>query len=256
MTTLVTIALLAGSLMMLSCGVATAETAPSTAKGDYVVLLHGLGRTAVLMKRAEWFLKARGYRVVNETYPSRQFSIEQLADGWLKELLEARISDSNVPVHFVTHSLGGIVLRQYLSNHRVENLGRVVMLAPPNHGSAIMDRQKNHFVSRKVLGPAGEQLGTSAKDGPGRLGPVDFECGVIAGDRSLNPFLASALSGPNDGKVTVESARIAGMRDFIILPSTHTWIAWRARTLGQVLSFLRSGRFLHEGSSSLIEKTV
>jgi triacylglycerol lipase len=246
MTTLVTIALLAGSLLMVSCGTASAETAPSTAKGDYVVLLHGLGRTAASMKRAEWFLKARGYRVINETYPSRQFSIEQLADGWLKELVASRISEANVPVHFVTHSLGGIVLRQYLSNHKVENLGRVVMLAPPNHGSAIMDRQKKHFVSRKVLGPAGEQLGTSAEDAPARLGPVDFECGVIAGNRSLNPFLASALSGPNDGKVTVESAKIAGMRDFIILPSTHTWIGWRARTLAQVLSFLRRGAFERE----------
>src|SRR5581483_9780319 len=150
---------------------------------------------------------------------------------------------STARIHFVTHSLGGIILRQYLSTHCLDNLGRVVMLAPPNRGSEIIDRLKGNPLSRIILGPVAAELGTGADDLPRRLGALNFECGIIAGDRSLNPFLSHSLSGPNDGKVTVESAKAEGMRDFIVLHSTHTWLLWRERTVRQVHCFLKSGQF-------------
>lgn len=117
------------------------------------------------------------------------------------------------------------------------------MLAPPNHGSEIIDRLRAHFFSRNFLGLSRLELGTGADDVPGKLGPANFECGVIAGDRSINPFLSALLHGPNDGKVTVESAKLEGMRDFLVLHSTHTWLMWRSQTLFQTLSFLESGHF-------------
>jgi len=121
----------------------------------------------------------------------------------------------------------------------------VVMMAPPNHGSEIIDRLRANPISRRFLGVASKELGTRSDDLPQRLGPIHFECGVIAGDRSLNPLLSSMLSGPNDGKVTVESARLHGMSDFLILHSGHTWLMWRERTLRQIDCFLESGHFDH-----------
>jgi pimeloyl-ACP methyl ester carboxylesterase len=234
--------LIAASVLLFTRS-ASAETASAAQHKDYVVLLHGMDRTALSMKRLESYLAKQGYRVINLTYPSRRFSVEQLSENFLQPLLDQRITDHNCSVHFVTHSLGGIIVRQYLANHALTNVGRVVMLAPPNHGSEIIDHLRAHAFTRNFLSPAGRELGTSENDLPAKLGPVKFECGVIAGDRSLNPFLSAWLSGPNDGKVTVESAKVPGMRDFLSLPYSHTWLMWRKTTLCQTLCFLQSGHF-------------
>jgi pimeloyl-ACP methyl ester carboxylesterase len=220
-----------------------AEVSQSEKPEDYVVLLHGLGRTALSMKRLEHNLKNRGYRVINVSYPSTRFSVEQLADNYLNCLLEKQTPDPTARIHFVTHSLGGILLRQYLSNHSLTNLGRVVMLAPPNQGSEIIDHLRAIPLTRNILVSTRLQLGTDANDLPKRLGPVHFQCGVIAGDRSLNPLLSALLPGANDGKVAVESTKIEGMQDFLVLHSTHTWLMWRERTLRQTVCFLESGHF-------------
>jgi|SRR5581483_1948398 pimeloyl-ACP methyl ester carboxylesterase len=213
--------------------------------GDYVILLHGYGRTAVSMKRLEWHLTKQGYRVVNVSYPATRFSVEELSDLYLHRLLAEKIVNPTARIHFVTHSLGGIIVRQYLSNHRLENLGRVVMLAPPNHGSEIVDHLKKSLLLRRFTGQSRLQLGTSPNDLPKRLGTARFQCGVIAGDCSFNPLLSCLLPGPNDGKVTVESAKLDGMQDFLTIHSTHTWLMWRKGAIRQTLRFLRTGQFDH-----------
>ena len=210
---------------------------------ECVVLLHGLGRTAHSMKRLEWNLARHGYEVLNVSYPSRRFSVEQLADEYLHPAIARRISRPASKIHFVTHSMGGIVLRQYLLNHTIENPGRVVMLAPPNQGSEIVDHLKRATVGRWILGPGGCQLDSSPNGLPKRLGAVCFNLGVIAGDRSLNPLFSRILPGPDDGKISVESTRVAGMKDFLVVPNSHTWMPWRTKTISQVLNYLRSGEF-------------
>jgi triacylglycerol lipase len=214
-------------------------------KNECVILLHGLGRTSWSMKGLEIYFKRRGYQVVNARYPTTGLSVEQISRRYLAALLQSEPAASAAKVHFVTHSQGGIVIRQYLSNHQLDNLGRVVMLAPPNHGSEIIDHLKSVPGLRRLLGPGTLELGTTPGDLPQRLGPIRFECGVIAGDRSLNPFLSALLPGPNDSKVTVASAQADGLRDFLVLHSTHTWLTWRGRTFRQALGFLESGRFNH-----------
>jgi pimeloyl-ACP methyl ester carboxylesterase len=237
--------LLAGAMTLLLAAAASAEAMDEKQKSDYVVLLHGMGRTSLSMKRMEHYLANHGYRVINVTYHSRRLSIEQLSEDYLRNLLAQKITDPGAKVHFVTHSLGGIILRQYLANHAPENLGRVVMLAPPNHGSEIIDCLQAHPISREFIGASGRELGTGADAVPNRLGPVHFECGVIAGDRSFNPFLTALLPRPNDGKVSVASAKVEGMSDCLVLHSTHTWLMWRERALRQTLRFLESGHFDH-----------
>jgi len=219
-----------------------AETKLAAAGADYVILLHGLGRTPLSMKRIEWTLRKQNYRVMNVGYPSTRVSIQDAADHWLNEVLKTRVTDSSAKVHFVTHSLGGIVLRQYLMNHEIPNLARVVMMAPPNQGSELADRLRNNCLYRFATGPAGQQLGTGESSVPNRLGPIDFELGVIAGDRSLNPLFSSWIPGADDGKVSVRSARMPGA-DFLLVHRSHTWMAWSANVNSAIVQFLKTGCF-------------
>ena len=203
-------------------------------KREYAILLHGLNRTRMSMKRIERNLGRHGYEVINADYPSSRFSIGRLADEHLSGIIHARIHDRGRKVHFVTHSLGGIVLRRYLGSHAVENLGRVVMLSPPNNGSEIADRFKENILYRALTGPAGQQLGTHPHDPPVKLGPVRFELGVIAGDMSLNPYFSRLINQASDGTVSIESTKIDGMNDFIVVHSCHTFIM---RRLGSDLNY-------------------
>ena len=205
-----------------------------------VVLLHGLGRTPGSMKPMEEALEANGYRVVNVGYPSREQAIEALVDT-LDAALEGCCAEG--PVHFVTHSLGGILVRAYAVRHGAERIGRVVMLSPPNAGSEVVDRLDGIPPVAWLLGPAFLQLGTDSAAVPAGLGPPPFEVGVITGDASLNPLFSWWLPGEDDGKVSVASARLEGA-EFLVVPYTHAFIMRREEVIDQVVAFLRTGRFL------------
>ena len=223
------------------------SAAEAHAGREVVVLLHGMGRSALSMKRLEWSLGRQGYRVVNVSYPSTRFPIEKLADDYVRPALDEIGKSSPDRVHFVTHSLGGILVRHYLGTHAMTNLGRVVMLGPPNQGSEVADALKSWGFYRLLVGPSGLQLGTGAGDLPRRLGPARFDVGVIAGDRSFNPFFSRLLPGPDDGKVSVTSARLDGMKDFLVVHHSHTWLPWRRPVIRQVLAFLEIGMFDQPG---------
>lgn len=226
-----------------SIGLAAAINVTQGSSQESIVLLHGLGRTSLSMKRLEWHFRGQGYRVINRTYPSHRKMIEPLADEWLESLLASKISTSDSKVHFVTHSLGGIVLRQYLCNHHLPNLGRVVMLAPPNQGSELADFLSRYGFFRWLIGPSFAQLGTAETCLPQQLKAVDFPLGVIAGDQSSNPIFSKFIPGLNDGKVAVERTRARGMSDFLVQHQSHTWLMWRQSTLDQISHFLIHGRF-------------
>ena len=117
------------------------------------------------------------------------------------------------------------------------------MIAPPNRGSEIVDKFQDWEVFDWINGPAGQELATGPDALPARLGPVEFDLGVIAGDATINPYFSEIIPGPDDGVVSVNSTRIAGMNDHIILPASHTFITMHGKTLRQVLSFLRIGKF-------------
>ena len=224
------------------CFAAAPVTRP-TKSSDYVVLLHGLIRTSSAMKRLEWAFEEQGYRVINITYPCTRLSIEDIAASTLADILNERIEDPTVKVHFVTHSLGGIVLREYLSNNPMSNLGRVVMIAPPNHGSELVDKFRKWPFFAFFTGPAGQQLGTATDSVPKRLGPAGFDLGVIAGDRTLNPFYSWFIPGPDDGKVSVASTKLEGMDDFMVVHYSHTYLPWRKEVIQASLQFVNEGWF-------------
>ncbi len=146
-------------------------------------------------------------------------------------------------IHFVTHSLGGILLRQFLAGNELEELGRVVMLAPPNQGSNAVD-ELDHLPGFDWLnGPAGRQLGKGENSVPLRLGPADFEVGIIAGSRTIDPVTSAVLDNPDDGRVSVEDTRLEGMRDFVVVEHSHAFIMRMSRPIELTIRFLTSGSF-------------
>jgi len=210
---------------------------------ECVVLLHGLARTSSSMNELEQKLTKEGYYVANIDYPSRKKDIVELSEIAVNEGLSKCSENNASPVNFVTHSLGGILVRQYYKNHDPENVNRVVMLGPPNNGSEVVDNLKNAPGFELLNGPAGMQLGTQDKDVPKSLGPVNFELGVIAGTQSINLMLSTFLPNPDDGKVSVESTKVDGMSGFVALPATHPFLMKNDQVIDEVIHFLEHGEF-------------
>ena len=208
---------------------------------QHVILLHGLARTHRSMSPLTKALEKAGYQVINQGYPSTRFPVEELSPNAINNALNQCSGASTI--HFVTHSMGGILLRYYLSKFPLENLGRTVMLAPPNHGSEIVDKLKRLPGFKLWNGPAGTQLGTDESSLPKRLGHADFDLGIIAGTRSMSPLLSSLLPKPDDGKVSLASTKLEGMQDHLSLPVTHTFMMQNAEVIQQVKHYLAEGRF-------------
>jgi triacylglycerol lipase len=207
-----------------------------------VVLLHGLARTSRSMRPLAEHLERQGYSVVNVGYPSRRNSIEILALSAIPPAVAALQRLGVSRIHFVTHSMGGILLRTFLATESLAELGRVVMLSPPNQGSELVDSLRRFAWFQLGFGPAGGQLATGAGELPARLGPATFPVGILTGNRPAIG-LSAFFPGPSDGKVSVERAQLAGMADFLVLPCGHALIMRHRLVHKQVVHFLETGRF-------------
>lgn len=229
----------------LACALLPGCSAPPAVpeKGESVIFVHGLGRTSASMETLASRVEDAGYQVINFGYPSTSESIEQLTERLSAEV-ERSCGEERDHVHFVTHSMGGVLVRNYLSLGDPQHEGRVVMLSPPNQGSEIIDAFSDSPRVRSILGPAAMQLGTGEDGIAKQLGPVRFSLGVIMGDRSLSPLGSWLIPGPDDGKVAVDRAAVEGAVDFIVLHATHTFIMNRRDVAEEVLNFLEHGRFI------------
>lgn len=221
---------------------------------EAVILLHGLARSDASMDQMAEALQAEGYAVLNVDYPSREADIETLAETVIRQALTEEPVVSAEKIHFVTHSMGGILVRQFLQTNEIDRLGRVVMLGPPNRGSEVVDNVGDYQLFAAINGPAGRQLGTDSNSIPNRLGPVTFELGVIAGDRSINWINSGMIDGPDDGKVSVASTKVDGMKEHLVLHVTHPYLMKNDQVIEETICFLRTGMFCvtpHVGSGDL-----
>jgi len=235
-------------LVALCCALAVpggAHARGAAAAEPTVVLLHGLNRTRCSMARLEAALAARGRRVVNLGYPSAAHGVKALAALLLDRLQRCCEADLARGLDFVTHSLGGILVRALAARVPALPIRRVVMLAPPNRGSELADVLRDSAAYRLLTGPVGQQLGTGADSVPNRLGAVDFELGIIAGRTSLNPLHSWLIPGPDDGTVAVARTRVDGMRDHVLVDASHSFIVYDPEAVRQALHFLDHGRFDH-----------
>lgn len=224
-------------------------SAAAPARGaDCVILLHGLARTSASMDRMQEKLEAEGYVVINVDYPSREHPIEVLAPLAVGAGLGGCRSRPGLGrIHFVTHSLGGILVRYFLEYDEIPELGRVVMLGPPNQGSQAVDELGDVPGFDWINGPAGRQLGKGENSVPLDLGPVGFELGVIAGTRTIDPIASAVLDDPDDGRVSVFDTRVQGMDDFAVVEHSHAFMMRMNRPIELTIRFLRTGSFAAAG---------
>ena len=200
-------------LWLLLMAVLTSNPALAASTGDeLVILLHGLCRSTGSMQAMADHLHREGYAVRNLDYPSTEMSIEDLSELHLGPVI-AEAGNRYHRIHFVTHSMGGIVVRQYLATHQKTLPGRVVMLAPPNRGSELVDLFGRNRLMQKLLGPAFLQLGTSPDSLVNILPAAKRETGIIAGSRSLDPISSFIIQGADDGKVAVSRTPPTGTND-------------------------------------------
>jgi triacylglycerol lipase len=238
--------LILGCLLLGPAGVAAGtDTEPGIIGPECVILLHGLGRTSRSLTKMADALEGAGFNPVNLDYPSHKMTIQELAPETVERGLGRCARMQARTVHFVAHSMGGVLVRYYLSRRRPQNLGRVVMLSPPNRGSEAADHLRDSALYKWFNAPAGQQLVTGPEGLPEQLGPVDFPLGIITGNQHsfFDAWLADVIPGTDDGKVSVERAKVEGMADFLVLPYSHPFIMNAEEVIEQTLQFLRGGRF-------------
>jgi triacylglycerol lipase len=197
------------------------------------------------MQKMEKALQQAGYQTCNIAYPSREHDVATLTSSHIAPALEGCFPGYEGRIHFVAHSMGGILVRQLARDAQYEKrIGRVVMMGTPNHGSEVIDRLSTWQLFRKISGPAGPQLGTDPNSILQILGPATFEAGILAGNIPFNPFLSLLLPGEDDGKVSVASTQLEGMQDFRVLCSSHVFIMRNPQAIKQTLHFLTHGHFI------------
>ncbi len=216
---------------------------PASAAKECVVLLHGLARSHHSMDQIEEALLAYEYDVWSESYASREKSVQWLAEDTVSKGVAYCLENQASQIHLVSHSLGGLLIRVYLQEHSIPNQGRIVMLAPPNHGSEVADVLMDNKLYEWTMGPAGQELGTGADGIANQLDPIPGEIGIIAGNSTSDPWFSPLIPGPDDGKVSVESARLDEMKEFWVTDVGHTFIMRNDRVIEQIVNFLRDGEF-------------
>lgn len=244
------VAVSAGSCVLLP---SSARAAPQVQISEYgesgehcVMLLHGLARTSASMRPMAEHLADAGFAVVNIDYPSRHFTIRNLSEMAVPRGLANCRERGASQIYAVAHSLGGILMRDYLSRQSIPDIVRIVMLAPPNQGSEVVDKLRDLPGFQWLNGPAGGQLGTDESSIPRSLGPIEKDTAVIAGTTTINLFLSTLLEDPDDGKVSLKSTRLNGMCAFLSVPAAHPFIMKDETVMIEVHNYLSTGRFENE----------
>jgi len=216
----------------------------------YVILVHGLRGTSADFKSMEKDLNGRGLNTISINYPSSHYPIETLADSAFDFLDELRYNDNDITIHFVAHSLGGILVRFYLQHHPLANLGRVVLLSVPNHGTELINAFGKFWLFRRFNGPAAMQT-AAGSEFLRRLEEPNYQVGVMMSTKSINLMASRFIPGADDGRLSIESAKLSNMADFILLNCNHHVIMKKKTAIDQTIHFLKRGEFDHDGAKQV-----
>lgn len=210
-------------------------------KHNHVVLLHGVLCHSMQMHGLARHLKKNQFIPININYPSRDMDLGSLAT-WIQAEIRERIPEG-ARIHFVGFSMGGLLVRVLIHQFRPKNLGRAVLLGSPNKGSEVADFLQKNPLYKWLYGPAGQQLITNQSDFQHVFGPVNYELGIIAGNFHLDPLATWVMPGPSDGKVSVESTKLEGMKEHLVVRSNHLLFPWHPHIQMQTTHFLTHGHF-------------
>jgi triacylglycerol lipase len=198
---------------------------------ETVIILHGLSRTMTSMRRLSNHVEEGGFDPVLIDYPSGRTTIENLAEGIYAQL------PSEGKLHFVGHSLGGILSVRVAKMVPATRRGRIVQIGAPNFGSEVAERAA---IFGKLIGPALAQLVPhSGEDTDG------LDIGAIAGTAAIPAYgLITGIAGEHDGKVSISSAWGNAPKDKrISFPVAHSIMMQDRRVMNATLRFLKTGTF-------------
>ncbi len=227
----------------------TRKLAPMSGKA--VILVHGIIRSSKSFDKMRARLKKEGYQVFGFDYPSTQVSIPESA-GYLAGVIESL--EGIEEINFVAHSMGGLVIRSYLSSHRDKRIKRMVMLGVPNNGAHMADRMKQVLLYRAVLGPAGQQLVSDPAGFIKKLPTPDFEFAVLAGGRGNLTGYNPLVPGDDDGTLSVSSTRLPGAADFAVVACLHSFLVAHDKSIDYTVRFLKTGHLREKGDSRPIPR--
>jgi pimeloyl-ACP methyl ester carboxylesterase len=212
--------------------------------GKAAIEIHGITKSSKTYYAMRPALEKAGYMVVPFDYPSTRIDISQAA-RYLNRVIQSLNGIDRID--FVVHSMGGLVVRSWFRDHDDLRIKRMVMLGTPNRGAELADMLKKNAAFRLIMGPAGQQLVTGDSGTIAQLPVPPCEFGIIAGGRGsegYNPLVA----GDNDLIVSVESTRLVGAADFLMVHAMHTFMLSNPEAIEATVRFLESGHFRKNGS--------
>ncbi len=215
-----------------------------TSNGDEcVVLVHGLWRSGFAMRSIANNLETYGFHTISIDYPSTEAEIPELTQQHIPQGIEHCKANGAKQIHFVTHSMGGILVRQYLQSNHLPQGSKVVMLSPPNQGSKLSEKFGESWWYQWAAGPAASSLTQKESGIINQLREVSEPVGIIAAYREWSLWPDSWLPQPNDGTIAVESMRLSEMDDFILMNSGHATMRYQDDIQRQIRHFLVNGYF-------------
>ena len=234
---------------------------------DFLVLLHGIyGKSSDMESIAQNFKD--NYRIINIQYPTTKETAEEISDLYIEPNIENikeqifsenfhkkienqyyeidensnkinKNFNQNIKINFVAHSMGTGILRYYLKENPLENLGKVVFISPPSHGSHLADVL---FVDKlpSMLGKVVPQFSTKKDSFVNQLGEPDYDYMILIGNKTNNPLYSMIIRGKDDGMVPLKTAKMKSDNFKIIENTTHTSILKDKRTMKEISEFFKS----------------
>lgn len=224
-------------------------------QGKAVILIHGIIRSSKSFEKMKIACQQTGQLIVPFDYPSTQLTIPENAK-YLGQVINSL--EGIQEIDLVVHSMGGLVVRSWIAQQSEidSRIKRMVMLGVPNRGADMADRFRSNLLFKVIFGPAGQQLVTEENsDFIAALPTPPFPFGIIAGGRNTLKGYNPLIRGDNDGTVGVNSTRLPGAADYILLPVLHSFMMSDPETIAHTRRFLETGKFRESGEVQPIPVT-